>query len=373
MHLEKIKIENFRGISHAEYDFTDELGRVNKLTLIVGPNGSGKSSILDAIWFGLKSVIGYPMLRQSFRENPEFIVRTGRNYTKVEYRLRIEPDEMERTQSWKQELINLDAYAHSPRTESLQANITWTYPAQLGYREERYGGYRYHNDYDWDVVSGEQYARKLKRLKAGRLHDAHFAGSVYFFEQERQIIDTPVYSVPSQSDADDELYNQDENNIRRQLIDLGIRAQLGNLPPDDIWYNKIRDGYNYICSPNRMGNVIATSSDGEYGIEFTSGDDTNFSFNGLSSGERSVLNFLVQYYSKRMFNSIILIDELEMHLHPIWQRRLLQYLQAREDGNQLIVTTHSPTIRNYISEENTITLGEIDDLPQPAWYVEESS
>ncbi|MFZ4816897.1 MAG: AAA family ATPase, partial [Phototrophicaceae bacterium] len=43
MKLKKLTIENFRGIEHFEHDFTDELGRVRDLTVIVGPNGSGKT------------------------------------------------------------------------------------------------------------------------------------------------------------------------------------------------------------------------------------------------------------------------------------------------------------------------------------------
>src|SRR5580698_5730168 len=49
MKLRKIRIENFRQVGHWEHSFTDSLGRVRDVTLLVGPNGGGKTSILDAI------------------------------------------------------------------------------------------------------------------------------------------------------------------------------------------------------------------------------------------------------------------------------------------------------------------------------------
>ncbi|SEL43229.1 AAA family ATPase [Pacificibacter marinus] len=44
------------------------------------------------------------------------------------------------------------------------------------------------------------------------------------------------------------------------------------------------------------------------------------------------------------FDGVILIDELELHLHPVWQSRILQALQTMFPVAQFIVTTHSPHI-----------------------------
>lgn len=47
---------------------------------------------------------------------------------------------------------------------------------------------------------------------------------------------------------------------------------------------------------------------------------------------------------------IVLIDEIELHMHPSWQRRVLGVLKRVFPNIQFIVTTHSPQI-----------LGEVDD------------
>lgn len=47
---------------------------------------------------------------------------------------------------------------------------------------------------------------------------------------------------------------------------------------------------------------------------------------------------------------IVLIDEIELHMHPVWQRKVLRVLREVFPNIQFIITTHSPQI-----------LGETDD------------
>lgn len=367
MQVANLRLTNFRGIDNQTYSFTDELGRVNKITLIVGPNGSGKSSILDAIWFGLQKIIGYPSLRRDFREEPEYVVTSGRRFATLEFEVYIDEQERARIQGWKQELIDLNDMRPSPKTTLLEGKLTWTYPAQPGYDEL---GYTYHNKYDWDILKAKDYARRLKRLQAYSTGAYHLAGGVYLFEQERQIITSPQFSAKS-DEKGEETTEGSSVNILDSLVDWGIKSRLGKLPKHDNWYKNIQEGYNAICSPNQMGEVFAPRPDSDYNIEFTRSDGTTYTFYGLSSGERAVLNFLVTYFKRRMFNSIVLIDELELNLHPIWQRRLLRYLEKRDDGNQLIITTHSPSLRDFVPDNAIIDLGKLeDDMAAPAWQLE---
>ena len=44
-------------------------------------------------------------------------------------------------------------------------------------------------------------------------------------------------------------------------------------------------------------------------------------------------------------NSIVLIDEVELHLYPIWQERLIETLREEPLNNQYIFTTHSPFVK----------------------------
>jgi predicted ATPase len=178
---------------------------------------------------------------------------------------------------------------------------------------------------------------------------------------------------------DGDLFEDDGNSkdgppddLRLLLIDFGLKDKIRSSSDDEkSWYQIIRDSYNYICAPHEMGEVYALSSGSEYEIEFQDSDGLNYGFDGLSSGERSVLNFMVQYVYKRMRSSIVLIDELEQHLHPTWQRRLMQNLLRLNDGNQFIVTTHSPAIQQAAPSDSIIELGKLSEQI-PDWQLAEA-
>lgn len=82
------------------------------------------------------------------------------------------------------------------------------------------------------------------------------------------------------------------------------------------------------------------------------GDGTNeFDFFGLSSGEQMVLSFLLNFVDRRISNSVVLVDELELHLHPMWQSQLFHALHDLGANNQLIITTHSPYLRDMVPSD----------------------
>lgn len=70
-----------------------------------------------------------------------------------------------------------------------------------------------------------------------------------------------------------------------------------------------------------------------------------FSYETASSGEKVLLEFLLTTYGLDVREALVVIDEPELHLHPEWQK-LLTFtieLSARDQNNQYILATHSPT------------------------------
>lgn len=49
---------------------------------------------------------------------------------------------------------------------------------------------------------------------------------------------------------------------------------------------------------------------------------------------------------------VVLIDEVDLHLHPIWQQRILSDLQTIFPNVQFIVTTHAPVVISSVKREN---------------------
>ena len=53
---------------------------------------------------------------------------------------------------------------------------------------------------------------------------------------------------------------------------------------------------------------------------------------------------------------IVLIDEIEMHLHPKWQREIISALKSVFPNIQFIATTHSPQVLSNLSMDDVIVL-----------------
>jgi ABC-type multidrug transport system ATPase subunit len=54
--------------------------------------------------------------------------------------------------------------------------------------------------------------------------------------------------------------------------------------------------------------------------------------------------------------AILLVDEIDLHLHPYWQRSIINYLSGLFPQTQFIVTTHSPFILQSMTDVNLYTL-----------------
>ena len=83
--------------------------------------------------------------------------------------------------------------------------------------------------------------------------------------------------------------------------------------------------------------------------------DGDFRFEELGYGYQCMLAWIFDF-SKRMFDrypdspnplhesAIVIIDEIDLHLHPRWQRQLLKALSVFFPNTQFVVSTHSPLI-----------------------------
>ena len=72
---------------------------------------------------------------------------------------------------------------------------------------------------------------------------------------------------------------------------------------------------------------------------------------------------------------IVLIDEVEQHLHPAWQQTVLPRLMEIFPNVQFIVTTHSPQVLTSVEAKHIRVLGGGDAVyaaPQGTWGAEAS-
>jgi len=64
---------------------------------------------------------------------------------------------------------------------------------------------------------------------------------------------------------------------------------------------------------------------------------------------------------------IVLIDEIDLHLHPQWQSEIAQRLTSTFPNIQFIVTTHSPHVLNRVSPSSVRILESDNSISEPAY------
>ena len=133
---------------------------------------------------------------------------------------------------------------------------------------------------------------------------------------------------------------------------------------------KVNENHNYVDSSlQAVRNAIYKMLDGFSDIKIKRNplrmtilkDDTTLEIGQLSDGEKCTIA-LIGDLARRLAlanpekknplegSGIALIDEVELHMHPKWQRKIIPMLRETFPNIQFIITTHSPQV-----------LGELDD------------
>ena len=89
---------------------------------------------------------------------------------------------------------------------------------------------------------------------------------------------------------------------------------------------------------------------------FTDSSGKKFGINELSSGEKQLFLRTLAIKMLEPENSIIMIDEPELSLHPKWQQKIVDVYRKIGKNNQIILATHSPHILGSVEKENIILL-----------------
>lgn len=89
---------------------------------------------------------------------------------------------------------------------------------------------------------------------------------------------------------------------------------------------------------------LAWTRKGDLVVELEGG--TVHDLSELSSGERQALVLLAELRRRWKPGSLVLIDELELHLHDAWQGKMLDILTAMQKrlGGQVVITTQSHSL-----------------------------
>lgn len=186
-----------------------------------------------------------------------------------------------------------------------------------------------------------------------------------------------IDKIPSRTDAyqrclDQKRSSQSSFEYIRLLGNLASEENDGKpLPAYEVIMNAVRYSLQEELLPGQQ--VLYSSRYG--GISVKNADGTIIDFAALSDGYRNVIKIVTDIATKmcilnpylqgdtlKKTPGVVVIDELDLSLHPTWQRRIVRILKELFPKVQFICATHSPFIVQSLENGELIVLdGELDE------------
>ncbi|EXM37529.1 recombinase RecF [Ruminococcus albus SY3] len=348
MYLSKISIKNFRMFSDAV-----EVSFSNGLNLLVGENGSGKSSVVDAI----RALLGEnEFLRRGIVEE-DFYSVFCESQKKTSESLLISGVFSDLTEAQKVEYLSwLD--------ESFNAKLTFEVQRALNrrnnYKQKRWGGNSSYSFFDVEPLNDIQCVylpalrdaeRSLRTGRGSRL--ARFIANLSAEDLKAKRENDELMPLEQDlKDFNEKAANESEITNATELINTSIRNAAGN-----VYGQKTQIRFNVLSYERIIESLQLLFSDD---LSSTSNVFRSLSENSLGYNNLIYIATILAEFEglKDRYTTprILLIEELEAHLHPQLQIKLLKYLQeqAIEFDIQVIVTTHSSLLAASVPFESII-------------------
>jgi len=384
MHIRWLNIKNFRAIGSLELPLDDKMGRVRPITVLAGPNGCGKTSVLFSIVQALRGALharipDVPLPSDDDLHRTEPSGRRPVTAT-VELELNYEAAELTAIKSIFNATQVLREKAgkgalYPPDLPDGRLKLSWQYPPRVLRDGKLASPFELRSEPDFGAVwlNGPSAAwRGWKNRLLDSVTDMYPIGMLSVFPQDRD----RRWGIDI-DDTDEEMETADRSlgplgprnghpeapTVAEALRRLGEWAHGQGLPESDDrrrWESQLQERFERICAPKKYkGYWLDHARYGETPLLEDQGKE--YPFRSAASGELVILHYLTKFtFPRPVHNSLILIDEPELHLHPRWIGQLYRALPLMGDNNQFVLVTHSPELRQLAARDNAlIDLGDL--------------
>ena len=332
--LVDIELHNFRLFDNIQVKFDDTL------TVLIGENGAGKTALLESI---AKALMFYTKNIRNNTVTSKFssiYAPTDIRYGKSEMQTNLTLSYQKELYKWDITQNDLKKNAVLTPLDSLNRFID---AVQLSINEQLSIVAFYQNSRLY--TNGQSPSPKTTQAKTYTALDNALEGGTLSFKTFVE-----WYIWQEQIEQFDKTQTNTVLNTVRTAICAILNDDMGDL------YKQI-----YI-DPTEFNNPRLIIEKGKDKIEV----------NQLSSGEKSLL-VLVSDLARRLAlanplsknplkegQGIVLVDEIDLHLHPRWQRAVIPKLLSIFPKIQWVITTHSPFIiaAEHVTPENAFLLTE---------------
>jgi len=348
MHVKKIHLVNYRGIEDLTVEF--EAG----VNLIIGNNGAGKSSLLGGISFALESLLwgmGTDKRQITKNEIRAVPVLVGSITESVKYYTPVRISSI-------LELDGIDYETSFEYDENLKGDIAAQQFNSINKMQE--------------LVNDEN--SRLPLL-------SYLGDSRQFFTVTNEP-DRPSGQIERRQGYKDCLNGRASveliQNWCAQMDYAGYR--LGHDAVEYVLFKNIVS--RFIMELEGLDKARVEFSPKLNRLVYSENEGGGSLVHNLSAGYQSVLCLVMELaYRTALLNpsldslenleGVVLIDEIDMHLHPRWQWKILGALRATFPKVQFIIATHSPIVISSAEDSKLILMenpNKIRELPDAYGY-----
>ncbi|RLC07575.1 MAG: AAA family ATPase [Deltaproteobacteria bacterium] len=357
MKIESISIQNFKLFENFELSFKNKtLQEVSNRFLILGDNGTGKTSLLQAIALplALATRSGFARSIPDF-DWPGFLPgRLFRNsMPRIELEVSFKDEEIQATREvafrW-----------HESLPDEIKTKRPFAEPADKKLVRVVLNG---EHLFVGDDIPGEQamflgrhYAQKLLRTDPSVRSQFLCLPGIFWFDQLRNLGSNPYSDGNSEREHISGIsFKVGVERLRNFLIDWQLKQESGRthnrnfLKELEMLYKKIFLGRSFggvQCLPS-----LGSPTEAEFYFLLDDGKH-KYDIVEMSSGEQSVFPILYEIVRQQIAYSVVLIDEIDLNLHPPAAQSLVSQLFKIAPHCQYIITTHSEAVSDIIRNDH---------------------
>ncbi len=361
MKIARVQLNNFRGVRKMDLELHAGL------TVLVGKNGAGKTTILDALALPLSDVFRQPPLwRQKERSG---VKNADIFHDEKSARIRIFLEPLEKSAPADFDLkITRDAASgideparvelvKSARVEAMKQAILGDLSTAGSLLAVRYVPQRYIGPQSREAGSHDLLTPKWAYTSA--LDSGKGCGQFLKWVQRRQHNELLKLEVPWNEALD--MLRRDERPPGADPHLFAVRRVIGQFMGAKALH---REEKTFLVYKDGSALSLQQLSDGERGLLGLVGDLTR-----RLSATHPHLTETDQLLTEA--EAVVMIDEIELHLHPSWQRMVVPRLKKTFPNVQFILTTHSPQVLGEIGSESLVLLEETPEGIQSRRFAHE--